>query len=336
MISAPRSSWRSPGARPGHRRHRAPRARPRSPSPSCDRDPVLLRGSLGVPLNAGDWLLRIMPAAVRAAAGVPGVPPGQHALRALLRLLPAVARGPAWRCSPPGPRPRWPWPPTCCGAGTLMGLALHAEWTKLRTLAGTWWLLLAAAALTIAVSAAAAAAFHCLPGACTPRQTGADPAKLGLTGVDLGQVVIALLAVLAIGGEYGTGMIRLTLTAVPRRLIAFTAKALVTAAAALAAERARGGRLAPRRLADPPRQGPHRGERLPAAVARQRRRPARRRRHRPLPHADRAARLRRHRRRPRLGRGDRPRARRAAPVPDHVRRHPRPGRWPATWSSSPR
>ena len=137
-----------------------------------------------------------------------------------------------------------------------MSHALHAEWTKLRTLAGTWWLLLAAAALTIAVSAAAAAAFHCPPGACTPRLTGADPAKISLTGVYLGQVVIALLAVLAIGGEYGTGMIRVTLTAVPRRLTAFTAKALVTAAAALAAAVLAVGGSRARRMADPPGQGP--------------------------------------------------------------------------------
>ena len=116
-----------------------------------------------------------------------------------------------------------------------MSNALHAEWTKLRTLAGTWWLLLAAAALTIAVSAAAAAAFSCTPHTCSPGQTGVDPAKLGLTGVAIGQVLIALLAVLAVGGEYGTGMMRLTLTAVPRRLTAFTAKALVTTAAAVAA-----------------------------------------------------------------------------------------------------
>jgi ABC-2 type transport system permease protein len=105
-----------------------------------------------------------------------------------------------------------------------MGLALHAEWTKFRTLAGTWWLLLAAAA-----------AFDCPPGTCTPQVTTADPARLGLTGVYLGQVAFALLAVLAVGGEYGNGMIRLTLTAMPRRLVAFTAKALVTTAAALAA-----------------------------------------------------------------------------------------------------
>jgi ABC-2 type transport system permease protein len=113
--------------------------------------------------------------------------------------------------------------------------ALHAEWTKFRTLAGTWWLLLAAAALTVTVSAATAAGFHCPPDGCTPQLTGADPARLSLSGVYLGQIVVALLAVLAIGGEYGNGMIRLTLTAVPRRLTAFSSKALVTALAALGA-----------------------------------------------------------------------------------------------------
>ena len=99
------------------------------------------------------------------------------------------------------------------------GSAVHAEWTKLRTLASTWWLLLAAVALTIAVGAAAGAAFQCQQFACAPAQTGADPAKISLAGVYLGQVIVALLAVLAVGGEYATGMIRVTLTAMPRRLI---------------------------------------------------------------------------------------------------------------------
>jgi ABC-2 type transport system permease protein len=115
--------------------------------------------------------------------------------------------------------------------------ALHAEWTKLRTLAGTWWLLLAAAALTVAVGAAAAAAYRCSggPAACAPAVTGADPAKISLTGVDLGQVIVALLAVLAVGGEYGTGMIRVTLAATPRRLTLLAAKTLVVTGWALAA-----------------------------------------------------------------------------------------------------
>jgi ABC-2 type transport system permease protein len=70
--------------------------------------------------------------------------------------------------------------------------ALHAEWTKLRTLASTLWLLLAAAALTVTVSAAAAAATRCPSGACAD-----DPAKISLTGIYLGQAVIAALAVIS-------------------------------------------------------------------------------------------------------------------------------------------
>jgi ABC-2 type transport system permease protein len=102
--------------------------------------------------------------------------------------------------------------------------ALHAEWTKLRTLAGTFWLLLAAAALTATVSAAAAAATRCPSGGCAD-----DPAKISLTGIYLGQAVIAVLAVTAVSGEYGTGMIRLTLTATPRRLTVLAAKAAIVA-----------------------------------------------------------------------------------------------------------
>jgi ABC-2 type transport system permease protein len=113
--------------------------------------------------------------------------------------------------------------------------ALRAEWTKLRTLASTWWLLTAAVALTVMVGAAVAAAVQCHPLGCAPAQTGADPVKISLAGVDLGQVAVALLAVLAVGAEYGTGMIRVTLAATPRRLVVLAAKAVVVTGWALAA-----------------------------------------------------------------------------------------------------
>ncbi len=102
---------------------------------------------------------------------------------------------------------------------------LHAEWTKLRTLPGTMWLLAAAAVLTAAVSAAADAATRCPRGLSCP----VDPAKLSLTGVQFGQAVVAIVAVLAVSGEYSTGMIRTSLTAVPRRavLAAWAAAALL-------------------------------------------------------------------------------------------------------------
>lgn len=109
-----------------------------------------------------------------------------------------------------------------------MRAALHAEWTKLRTSPGTPWLLLAAVALTAGVSAAAAATIYCRSSACV-----GDPAKISLTGVQLGQAVVTILAVLVISGEYGTGMIRTSLTAVPRRLTVLAAKAVVVTSVTL-------------------------------------------------------------------------------------------------------
>ena len=98
--------------------------------------------------------------------------------------------------------------------------ALHAEWTKLRTVAGPAWLLAGTVVLTVAVGAAAASAAQCPSATC-----GIDPAKVSFTGIYLGQAAVAVAGVLAIGNEYSTGMIRLSLTAVPRRLAWFFAKA---------------------------------------------------------------------------------------------------------------
>lgn len=111
-----------------------------------------------------------------------------------------------------------------------MGLrtALHAEWTKLRSVSGTLWLLLATVALTTVVCLTAVAGVHCPSVGCN-----ADPARVSLAGIYLGQAVIAVLAVFAIGGEYSTGMIRVSLAAVPRRGTLLAAKALVITAMAL-------------------------------------------------------------------------------------------------------
>jgi len=111
-----------------------------------------------------------------------------------------------------GPRAGW----------ASMREALHVEWTKQRTAPGTLWLLLAVIALTAALSAAAAAAVTCPSAGC-----GQDPAKISLTGIEAGQAVVAVLAVLAISGEYSTGMIRTTLAAMPRRTTVLAAKAAI-------------------------------------------------------------------------------------------------------------
>jgi ABC-2 type transport system permease protein len=114
--------------------------------------------------------------------------------------------------------------------GSDLADALAAEWTKARTLASTGWLLLAAVVLMVAVGTAVAAAVSCPAGGCAE-----DSAKISLTGIYLGQAVVAILAVLMISGEYSAGMIRLTLAAMPRRTTVLAAKAAVLTGLVLAA-----------------------------------------------------------------------------------------------------
>jgi len=120
---------------------------------------------------------------------------------------------------------------TAPARGTSLRYALHAEWTKLRTVPGPAWLLLGIATLTIAVSSAAVGATHCPQGlACS-----VDTTKLSLTGVQVGQAVVAILAVLTISNEYSSGMIRLTLAAMPKRHAVLAAKAILLAVLVLVA-----------------------------------------------------------------------------------------------------
>lgn len=107
--------------------------------------------------------------------------------------------------------------------------ALRAEWTKLRTTAGPRGLLLIAVLLTVVGGALISAATSPAPG------RAADLTKLTLSGVQAGQAALAVLAVLTMGEEYASGMILLTLTAIPRRLSVLSSKAILVGALVLAA-----------------------------------------------------------------------------------------------------
>jgi len=98
---------------------------------------------------------------------------------------------------------------------------VHAEWTKLRTVPSTGWLLLTAIVVIVGFSALEVVVMKC-PASCSD-----DTTKLSLTGTLVGQALVAVLAVLVVTGEYSSGMIRITLTAVPRRITALAAKAVV-------------------------------------------------------------------------------------------------------------
>jgi ABC-2 type transport system permease protein len=109
--------------------------------------------------------------------------------------------------------------------------ALRAEWSKLLTVPGPAWLLAAVVGLTVAASAAADAASRCPAG----MTCSVDTVKLSLTGVELSQAVVAILAVLPLCNEYSTGMIRVTLAAIPRRPMVLAAKASVVTSLVLVA-----------------------------------------------------------------------------------------------------
>ncbi len=103
-----------------------------------------------------------------------------------------------------------------------MTAVLHSEWTKLRTLASNGWLLLGIVAGTVGISLAAGGLTD-----VSGVTQGGDATKLCLSGVYLGQLIGAIVAIVAISEEFATGMIRVTLAALPRRAPVLMAKAVI-------------------------------------------------------------------------------------------------------------
>jgi ABC-type transport system involved in multi-copper enzyme maturation permease subunit len=114
---------------------------------------------------------------------------------------------------------------------TRAGL-LVAEWVKLRSLRSTWILLAAVVVLLIAVPAFSAVG-AVVQGASRGPSGEADVLAATLAGVSPVEFLVAALGALAVTGEYSSGLIRVTLAAVPRRLPVLLAKALVVGAAIL-------------------------------------------------------------------------------------------------------
>jgi hypothetical protein len=126
-------------------------------------------------------------------------------------------------------------PPAAAPAGTgradLAG-TLSSEFTKIRSVRSTYWalilLVLAGLAFCIANCAGTAAHWASQP----PQFRGfLDATQDSVDGLALlGQLIIVVLGALAITSEYSTGMIRTSLTVMPRRGVLFAAKAAVFAA----------------------------------------------------------------------------------------------------------
>jgi len=112
--------------------------------------------------------------------------------------------------------------------------ALRGEWTKLTTVRSTLWCVLTtvAAGIGIGVLTTATDASHWRNAGLVSRVLF-DPTAISLTGLLFGQLALGVLGVLTVSAEYGSGSIRSTFAAVPRRPVVLAAKALTFALVAL-------------------------------------------------------------------------------------------------------
>ena len=104
---------------------------------------------------------------------------------------------------------------------------LAGEWTKFGSLRSTWITLGVSVLLLVAIGLIAAASFD--PNGTRGPAAGRpeDAVGIALAGTTLAALAIGVLGVLMAAGEYTTGMIRSTLTAVPTRLPVLGAKSLI-------------------------------------------------------------------------------------------------------------
>jgi ABC-2 type transport system permease protein len=123
--------------------------------------------------------------------------------------------------------------PPATGRAGLRG-AIASEFTKIRSVRSTYWTLAALLVVSIGIGAAitggSAANFSHNPA----NKAGFDATQTSLVAFfEIGQLIIAVIAALAITSEYSTGMIRTSLTAQPRRGRVYAAKAIVLTSLAL-------------------------------------------------------------------------------------------------------
>jgi ABC-2 type transport system permease protein len=118
--------------------------------------------------------------------------------------------------------------------GVKAGIAgtLRSEFTKIRSVRSTYWslivLVLASFAWTVADGLGTA---HNWPHMAAQAKVGFDATQASVAGVALlGQLVILVLGTLVLTSEYSTGMIRTSLTVMPRRAVLYWSKAAVFAA----------------------------------------------------------------------------------------------------------
>jgi ABC-2 type transport system permease protein len=117
-----------------------------------------------------------------------------------------------------------------------MGGVIRSEFTKIRSVRSTYWTLLVLLAVSVGLGGAISAATASHWNQMSPGdQATFDPTQTSLAGLFyLGQLVIVVLGAMVLTSEYSTGMIRTSLSVMPRRPTVFAAKTLVLGTVTLA------------------------------------------------------------------------------------------------------
>src|SRR5580700_9360491 len=124
-------------------------------------------------------------------------------------------------------------PPVSGRAG--FGGTLASEFTKIRSVRSTYWTLLVLLVVSVGIGAAISAGTAASwPHMAPADRASFDPTQASVAGLFyLGQLVIVVFGAMTLTAEYSTGMIRTSLTAMPRRTVVYAAKATIFAIVAL-------------------------------------------------------------------------------------------------------
>ncbi|MEU1709651.1 ABC transporter permease [Streptomyces sp. NPDC005706] len=111
---------------------------------------------------------------------------------------------------------------------------IRSEWTKIRSVSSTVWTLSLAVLVTLAlgmlISALTRSQFDNMP---VRERLSFDATVVSFAGMTLGQLAMIVFGVLVVSNEYSTGMIRVSLAAVPQRGTFLFGKIAVATALAL-------------------------------------------------------------------------------------------------------
>jgi len=98
------------------------------------------------------------------------------------------------------------------------GRVFASEWTKFRSLRSSLYLVAGSVVIMLGLAALIALAVRDEQGSGSDDFSGVDTFEISLMGFWLAQLTLGVLGVLVVTGEYGTGQVRSTFAAVPRKV----------------------------------------------------------------------------------------------------------------------